>query len=410
MPYDTHFFSVLRCLWITKMLKIIDRYLLREIITPFIVILCIITFVLLMGKILQLMDLMINKGVRFIDISRLFLYLMPSFLVFTIPISLFVAILMGLGRLSSDNEITTLRACGISLYRLSYPVAIISLGAFILASVVSMYLVPHSKFATKNLLFTIAQHKASIGIKEKVFNDDFKGILLYAETIPAHGNFMEGVIVSDTRFSEEAHTIIAKRAYLLSDPNQMTVTLRLENGSTHMVDAHLKNYRTMNFSVYDITLDIESAISEEKKARAKTASEFTLSEILEKIQTTSPNEGELRELLLELNRKIALPFSCIVFGILGIPLAIRSPRAAKSWGFVVGVFFVLIYYLIRIGAEALAETGKLSPFLGSWTPHVIFLAGAIFLFTRAAQDKTIDTSSCVSFLKRQAIRRRKNSP
>lgn len=385
------------------MLKIIDRYILREITFPFLMIVFVLTFVLLMGKILQLMDLMINKGVSFFDISKLFLYLMPSFLIFTIPISLLVSILIGLGRLSGDNEITILKASGMSLYKLLYPIALASVTAFIITGVVNLYLVPHSKFATKNLLFAIAQKKASVGIKEKVFNDDFKGILLYAETIPVHGNFMEGVIISDTRFSREPSTIIARRAYLVSDPNQLTVTLRLENGSTHIVDAHLKNYRRMDFSVYDVNLDIESSLAEEKKARTKTSSEMTFSEITDKLRTLSPKATEFRELLFELNRKIAAPFSCLVFGILAVPLGIRSHRAVKSRGFTVGLFTVLIYYLLRIGGEALVETGRLSPLIGSWAPNVIFFIAGIYLLIRSAHDRPVDISFITSFTRKRFL-------
>ncbi|MBM4270567.1 MAG: LPS export ABC transporter permease LptF [Deltaproteobacteria bacterium] len=382
------------------MLKIIDRYILREITFPFFMIVFVLTFVLLMGKILQLMDLMINKGVSFFDISRLFLYLMPSFLVFTIPISLLVSILIGLGRLSGDNEITIFKASGISPYKILYPVAIASLIAFVITAAVSLYLVPHSKFATKNLLFAVAKKKASVGIKEKVFNDDFKGILLYAENIPVHGNFMEGVIVSDARFGREPNTIIAQRAYLVSDPGQLSVTLRLEKGSTHTVDTNLKNYRKMDFSVYDVNLDIESSLAEEKKARTKTSAEMTFSEIAEKLRAISLKATDSRELILELNRKIAVPFACLVFGILGVPLGIRSHRAVKARGFTVGLFTVLIYYLLRIGGEALVETGRLSPFIGSWAPNVIFLTVGIYLLIRTAQDKAIDISSFTAFLRK----------
>ena len=238
------------------MFKIIDRYILKEIAYPFFLILFVLTFVLLMGKILQLMDLMVNKGVSFLDISKLFLLLTPSFLILTIPISLLISILIGLGRLSGDNELTILKASGMSLYKLVGPVAVASLIAFTITAVTSLFLVPQSKYETKNLLFNVAKNKASIGIKEKVFNDDFRGILLYAENIPVHGDSMQGVMISDTRISKEPSTIIAETAYLVSDPALMTVTLRLQNGSTHTVDKMLKNYRKMDFSSYDVNLYI----------------------------------------------------------------------------------------------------------------------------------------------------------
>jgi lipopolysaccharide export system permease protein len=371
------------------MFKIIDRYILKEIAYPFFLILFVLTFVLLMGKIIQLMDLMVNKGVGFVDISKLFLLLTPSFLILTIPISLLISILIGLGRLSGDNELTILKASGMSLYKLLGPVALASLVAFIITAVTSLFLVPHSKYATKNLLFNVAKKKASIGIKEKVFNDDFKGILLYAESIPVHGDFMEGVIISDTRISKEPSTIIADRAYLVSDPVLMTVTLRLQNGSTHTVDKMMKNYRKMDFSSYDVNLDIESSIAEAKKVSTKDSTEMTVWELSQKLKTAGLEDAVFREMAIEFYKTITTPLSCIVFGILGIPLSIRAHRAVKSRGFTLGLIIVFIYYIIRLGGEALVETGRLSPLIGTWSPNIIFCIGGVYLLIRAANDRPL---------------------
>jgi lipopolysaccharide export system permease protein len=371
------------------MFKIIDRYILKEIAYPFFLILFVLTFVLLMGKIIQLMDLMVNKGVSFIDISKLFLLLTPSFLILTIPISLLISILIGLGRLSGDNELTILKASGMSLYKLLGPVAVASLIAFIITAVTSLFLVPHSKYATKNLLFNVAKKKASVGIKEKVFNDDFKGILLYAESIPVHGDYMNGVIISDTRISKEPSTIIAQKAFLISDPSLMTLTLRLENGSTHMVEKTLKNYRKMDFSSYDVNLDIESSISEARKVNAKDSTEMTIWELSQKLKTAGLEDAVFREMAIEFYKTITTPLSCIVFGILGIPLSIRAHRAVRARGFTLGLIIVFIYYIMRLGGEALVETGRLSPLIGTWSPNIIFCIVGFYLFIRAANDRPI---------------------
>jgi lipopolysaccharide export system permease protein len=269
-----------------------------------------------------------------------------------------------------------------------------------LTAVTSIFLVPHSKFETKKLLFSVAKKKASIGIKEKVFNDDFKGILLYAENIPVHGNFMEGVIISDSRMTKEPSTIVAKKAYLVSDPNMMTVTLRLENGSTHSVDTKLKNYRKMDFSTYDINLDIESSLAEEKKIVTKKSSEMTLWEIAATLKKAGLEERFLRELSIEFNKTIATPFACIVFGIIGIPLGIRSHRTVKSRGFTVGIFIVFIYYIIRLGGEALAEMGRFSPFMGTWAPNIIFCMAGIYLLIMAAKDRPFTIHTMWEYLKK----------
>lgn len=156
-------------------MKIIDRYILREMSVPFFASLGVMTFVLLLGKILQLMDLMVNKGINVFDIAKLILFLMPYFLLFTIPISLLLAVLIGLGKLASGNEITAIKNAGISLYRLSLPIAVASLVTFLIALSLSLFFVPYSNYATKDLLFSIVRQNASAGIKEKVFNDNFRG-------------------------------------------------------------------------------------------------------------------------------------------------------------------------------------------------------------------------------------------
>lgn len=366
--------------------RLINRYILREIAVPFCMILFVLTFVLLMGKILQVMDLMINKGIGFTDIALLMLFLMPSFLMFTIPISLLIAILIGLGRLSGDNEWTVLKMSGISLYQLSLPVACAALAAFLMTLATTIFLVPYGNLASKALLFDMARQKASIGIREKVFIDDFQGILLYAETIPAHGDFLEGVLISDRRISREPSTIIARRAYLISNPDTMVITLRLEDGSTHTVDTDLKHYRKMDFRFYDVRLDLVSTLAGDKNPGIKSSTEMSLSELTAILGKRGVKEEALREMAIELNKKLTIPFSCLVFALIGMPLGIRAHRSIRSRGFTIGLFLVLVYYLFRISGEALVETGRLSPIIGTWAPNLIFAAAGILLFSLSAGE------------------------
>lgn len=361
------------------MRKIISRYIFKEIAFPFFLILFVLTFVLLMGKLLQIMDLMVNKGISTFAIAKLIVFLLPSFMMFTIPIALLIAILIGMGRLSSDNEITVLRSSGISLIQLYYPIAIASLITFAFTIIIGYFLVPQSNFATKRLLFDIAQQNASIGIKEKVFNADFKGIILYAEKIPLEGDHMEGVIVSDSRLADEPNTTIAKKAFLVSDPQSFTIKLRLEDGSIHTVSSDFKNYRKIDFKTYDINLDLSNAIASVNE-NSKSSTDMTMSELLAKMKTPGLDAAAVRELAIEVHKKFSIPLSCIFFALLALPLGIKSHRAVKSRGFAIGVIVVSLYYLLRIGGEALVETGRLTPQVGVWTPNVIFAILGIYLF------------------------------
>ncbi|MCX5821396.1 MAG: LPS export ABC transporter permease LptF [Deltaproteobacteria bacterium] len=366
--------------------RLINRYILREIAVPFCMILFVLTFVLLMGKILQVMDLMINKGIGFTDIALLMLFLIPSFLMFTIPISLLIAILIGLGRISGDNEWTVLKMSGISLYQMSLPVACAALAAFLMTLATTIFLVPYGNLASKALLFDMARQKASIGIREKVFIDDFQGILLYAESIPAHGDFMEGVLISDSRISREPSTIIARRAYLIANPDTMVITLRLEDGSTHTVDTGMKHYRKMDFRFYDVRLDLASTLAGDKKIATRSSTEMSLAELTAMHRNGGVKEEVLRELAIELNKKLTIPVSCLVFALIGMPLGIRAHRSVRSRGFTIGLFLVLVYYLFRLSGEALVETGRLSPIIGTWAPNWIFAAAGILLFSLCAGE------------------------
>ena len=362
-----------------KMRKIISRYIFKEIAFPFIIILFVLTFVLLMGKILQIMDLMVNKGISTFTIAKLVVFLLPAFMMFTIPIALLIAILIGMGRLSSDNEITVLKSSGISLIQLYIPVAVASLITFAFTIILGYFLVPQSNFATKHLLFDIAQQNASIGIKEKVFNADFTGIMLYAEKIPLGGDYMEGVVVSDNRLVDEPNTTIAKKAFLVSDPKSLTVKLRLENGSVHTVSSDFKYYRKIDFKSYDINLDLSSAIASITDA-AKSSTDMTMNELLSKMKKPGLDAAAIRELAIEVHKKFSIPLSCIFFALLALPLGIKSHRAVKSRGFAIGIIVVSLYYLLRIGGEALVETGRVSPGVGVWTPNLIFALLGIYLF------------------------------
>ncbi|HOQ71211.1 MAG: LPS export ABC transporter permease LptF [Smithellaceae bacterium] len=376
--------------------KIINRYIFREIALPFVIILFVLTFVLLMGKILQIMDLMINKGIRVLDIAHLIALIMPNFLLFTIPIALLVSILIAMGRLSADNEITVLKASGVSLLQLFYPAAVASLLAFACAMVIGYFLVPQSNFATKRLLFELASQNAGIGIKEKVFNADFKGLLLYADTIPADGASMENVIISDSRVLGEQNTILAKKAFLVADPKLMIVKLRLENGSIHTVGKDLKNYRKVDFKSYDINLDLSSTMSSFTD-EAKSSTEMTLSELLERMKKPDLAQAAMRELAIEVHKKFSIPLSCIFFGLLAMPLGITHHRSVKSRGFAVGLIIVAVYYLLRIGGEALVENGRMDPALGVWAPNMLFALLGVFLFYLAHREISVSQALIALF-------------
>lgn len=365
---------------------IIHRYLCREIFYPFLLVLLVLTFVLLMGRILQLMDLMINKGVGFPDILRLILFLLPPFLAITVPIALLVGILIGLGRLSRENEILVMKSAGISLYQLVPPVALLSLAAFALTLLLQFYIVPVVNSAGRLLLVDLARQKAGIGIKEKVFNDDFPGLVLYANRVSVDGSTMSEIFISDSRTAGSPLTIVAQLGRLITDPASGNVTLRLEDGSTHMTGADLSTYRKMDFGIYDISLEMSTSLQASAGDHRLNEGEMTPRRLLRELSSADLSTRQRNLILMELNKRFALPLTCLVFALLGLPLGMVKHRTAKSRAFVVALGVVIVYYALQLGGDALGETGKLNPVLATWSPNLVLGTAGAWFFIMTARE------------------------
>ncbi len=370
------------------MTKIINRYILKEIGFPFLATLFIFTFVLLIGKILQIIEMVVNKGVGIIDIAQLILFIMPSFLMFTLPISFLIAVLIGLGRLSGDNEITVLRASGMSLLQLFAPIVAAGVMVSLLTAAIC-FVAPLSNLASKGLLFHILQQKASVGIKERVFNDDFHGLVLYADHISGDGDYMDGLLISDQRLTKEATTIIARRGILVSNPQAMTLTLRLMDGSIHVVDPGHSKYKKTDFSTYDVRLDINAGTNKSAETTTARSTDMTFDELLENIKRRDLNPSDVRDMIIELHRKLTIPLSCIVFALLGLPFGIVNQRSGKSRGFTVGLAIVVVYYTLQLAGDALGETGRISPVVAVWAPNAILGTVGLYCFMMASREKPI---------------------
>src|SRR6266540_1726410 len=164
------------------MKKTLFKYMLKEIAVPFLLGIGVFTFVLLMGRFLKLADLVISKGVPLTDVLKLLLYIFPSFSLVTIPMAFLLAMLLAFGRLSSDSEITAIKSSGISLYGLLPPILTFAALASTLTTFITIYALPWGNTAFKSLLVEIVETRASLTMKEKVFNDDFPGLVIYVDS------------------------------------------------------------------------------------------------------------------------------------------------------------------------------------------------------------------------------------
>ncbi len=197
---------------------IIDRYVAREVLAPFAVDVGLLTFALVTGKLLKLMDMVVNHGVSLGEVCGIIGYIMPAFLELTFPMAVLLGVLMGFGRMSTDQEMTAARACGISLYRLAIPVLFVAMGVYAVSSYFAFSLRPWANSNLRNKLYELSQTRTSAGLKEKIFNSNFPGLVVYVDEMSDVDSSLKGVMISDARDPHNQNTIIAKHGAMLPDP------------------------------------------------------------------------------------------------------------------------------------------------------------------------------------------------
>jgi len=369
-------------------------YVLKEVLYLFFIGLMTLTIILLMDKIFKLIELIVTKGTSSTQILKLLFYIAPSFLIFTIPMSVLVATLLSFGRLSSDNEITAFKASGVSLYQLFWPIIYFSVVAYLVTTFLVFYALPWGNRGFINTLYAIAQTKADIDIKERVFNDDFEGLVVYVEKVPIQGRKMEGVLIHDEREKGQSNTIFSTEGYLFNDPKSQEVILRLVQGEIHRFELKTQTYHRIQFDTYDLKLELAKTF--EAIGRKLREHEMSIDEIEAKIDKMKKEGKNTASQEVELHRRFAVPFACIVFAIIGVPMGIQPSRSGRSHGFVFSILIFLGYYIALTASEMFAVSGALPPFLAGWAPNVLFGSFGIYLLVKAANDSPFGPSLWLS--------------
>jgi len=365
-------------------------YVLKEILPIFFIGLMIFTVILLMDKILKLIELIVTRGVSLSKILMLLLFISPSFLIFTIPMAVLLATLLAFGRLSGDSEITAFKASGMSLYQLFLPVSLFSIAAYLVTAFLVFYGLPWGNLGFKSTLYLIAQSKADVEIKERVFNDTFDGLVVYVDKVPIQGKKMEGILIHDEREKEKINTIFAKEGFLTSDPKSQEVILRLFDGVIHRFEPRTNIYQKVQFNVYNLRLELTKAFTGMgKKLREH---EMSIGDLQERIEKKVSLGEDITPQEVELHKRYAIPFACVIFGLIGVPLGIQPRRSGRSYGFILSILILLAYYISLTASEILALRHTVPAFLAGWAPNFLFGGLGIYLLIKAAKESPFKPS------------------
>ena len=229
--------------------KTLISYLISEVLPPFLLGLLAFTFILLIGRLLKLIELVISRGVPLVQVGKLLVLIMPTFLEMTVPMAFLLAILLGLGRMANDQELLAMKASGISPLQILWPIAGLSLVVSILTLITTLYARPTANSALKRELYAIAKSRVGTALKEKVFNDDFPKILIYVEEIIPPGNTAQGILIIDKRDRVREDIILGKVARITTDDESNTLALRLFDGSIYEREKNRDGFSQTRFNI-----------------------------------------------------------------------------------------------------------------------------------------------------------------
>ncbi|MBI5483801.1 MAG: LPS export ABC transporter permease LptF, partial [Deltaproteobacteria bacterium] len=326
----------------------------------------------------------VSRGVPLADVSRMILYLMPSFLVFTIPMAFLLAVLLAFGRLSADNEITVIKAGGVSLVQIMPPVLACALVAAIFTLATSLIGVPWGNSAFKELSFRVFKQNISATIREKIFWDEIPGMILYTEHYDDQRHTLQGVIIHDGRNPGRPMTIFAKDGVVNGGSESQAMRLSLKSGSIHAAGKG-DEYRLVTFGEYIMTVGAQGGAA----GIGRNEQDMGVSELRGQIADQATPLLTRLKMLSELHGRYAFPFASVVFAFLAVPLGIQNRRSGKSAGFAISIGILLAYYLMLSLCKTLAEKGTIPPFVALWLPNMIFLGLGWYLLRMASLERTL---------------------
>jgi lipopolysaccharide export system permease protein len=370
--------------------KTLTCYLTSEILPPFFFGLVAFTFILLIGRILKLIELVITRGVPLVQTAKLFSLILPTFLELTVPMAFLLAILLGLGRLSSDQELLAMKASGISPAQILWPLSIVALIIAIITLLLTMLARPAANMAMKKELYNIAKSRVGTALKEKVFNDDFPNILIYVEEIMPPGSTAQGVLIVDNRNRVREDIILGKVALITTDEETNTLGLKLFDGSIYERERNRPGFSQTRFNIYDFKLDLDELISPVKR-KAAGPKEMSLRHLVRVIREKGAQGAKTIPERMEFHQRISFGFVPLVFCLLGISLTLlpRSTRANRSWGFMLCFFWLLTYYAFLSLGKALGDKGVLHPILALWLPNIVVGGVAVHFFKKASRESPL---------------------
>ncbi|HYL92442.1 MAG TPA: LptF/LptG family permease [Alphaproteobacteria bacterium] len=351
-------------------MRILTRYVLKEVISHGLIGMAVFTFVIFMREIGRILELVVRNSAPIPSVAELFFLTLPTAFTITMPMGVLVGILIGLSRMAADSEVTAMRASGIGVQRFVKILAGFGLAAWVLSLANNVFIAPSSAAALARLETNMASSQLAFQVQPRVFLERFKNRVLYVEDVSsvAGASVWKNIFLADMTVPGAVKITIAEKAVVASG-GEDSIRLHLTNGATHDTNSRTPTqYNITTFAETDMALTLPAVAKPAQDALP--VAQMSSRELLR--HTHDPRKDFARWYWIEFNRRLALPTACLVLVLIGIPLGLSARKGGKGAGFVLTIVLVFIYYFIFLTGISLARAGKMPSVLGVWMANIIF--------------------------------------
>jgi lipopolysaccharide export system permease protein len=372
--------------------SIMDRYLAMQLISPFLFGVGAFTSVVLaIDSLFELLRKVVESGLPLNIALEIFLLKLPYVMVYSFPMSTLLATLMTYSRLSGESELIALRGCGVSVYRMVLTAVVLSFGVTIMTYIFNEQIAPAANYqATITLEQALKSDKPSLK-QQNIYYPEYREFqeengsknkilsrLFYADQFD--GKSMKGLTIIDRSRSGVDQIVVSESAKW----NSKQQVWDFYNGTIYLVATDRSYRNILRFEHQQLQLPRTPLTLAEN---SRDYGEMNISQALEQleIERLGGNDQKIRKLQVRIQQKIAFPFVCVIFGLVGSVMGSIPQRTGRGKSFGISVIVIFSYYLLLSVSGALAQAGIFSPFVGAWLPNLFGLGIGLFLLIRVAQ-------------------------
>jgi len=373
-------------------MRILSRAIFREITSSAALGTLLFTFVLFLHNLDRLFALLVRSSATPMVVAKLFVFAIPSTIPFSLPLGVLVGVLIALSRMSADGEIIAMRAAGVPSVTVSRPVLLFSFLGLVATALATLWIAPLTLKLTSDMAKALAAAQLTTEIQPRIFEEQFPNTVLYVdEVVTGMQVVWHRVLIADVTSPEDLEAqhkdrgegpkiTVAAEAIATADPEHNRIQLNMKKVRTIYRDKDGK-------VISEATPDGVVALQAQKPSELHLNHEVTEIDTGPLYKRVYRDQSKLThdewvEAAIELHKRFAIPFACVLLAMVGIPLGVSSRQGGKSSAFVMTVLLAFCYYTSLISLIGLAKKGSLSVPVAVWTPDVVFALAGLLLLTQ----------------------------